>query len=259
MCALPRHYLTPEEYLEMERQAETKSEYLHGEVYAMAGASPRHTLIAANAIALLVLGLKGRACSVYGSDLRILVPPTGLYTYPDVTVICGKAQFEDRQKDTLVNPTLIFEILSRSTEGYDRGEKFANYRTLESLSDYVLISLHRPFVEHYARQPDESWLLRSCEGVEAILPIPSIGCAHTLRRPAFGIRPRKPHCRINSRKRSPPPSARGSDWVRRRWRVCLRRYFSRHHGTCGSRCKRCCRAKNARTRIRSRSIDKCRS
>jgi Uma2 family endonuclease len=176
MCALPRRCLTPEEYLEMERQAETKSEYLHGEVYAMAGASPRHTLIAANAIALLVLGLKGRACSVYGSDLRILVPPTGLYTYPDVTVICGKAQFEDRQKDTLVNPTLIFEILSRSTEGYDRGEKFANYRTLESLSDYVLISLHRPFVEHYARQPDESWLLRSCEGVEAILPIPSIGC-----------------------------------------------------------------------------------
>jgi len=123
-----------------------------------------------------VARLKGRSCEVYGSALRVKVPTTGLYAYPDVSVICGKAQFEDRRQDTLVNPNVIFEILSRSTEGYDRGEKFANYRTLESLSDYILISQHRPLVEHYARQPDESWLLRSYEGVEAILPVPSIDC-----------------------------------------------------------------------------------
>ena len=176
MCALPRSYLTPEEYLALERQAETKSEYLRGEVFAMAGASFAHTTISFNMLVLLAPQLKQRSCTARGSDLRVKVPPTGLYTYPDIVIICGRPQFEDRHRDTLLNPTVIFEILSRSTEGYDRGEKFANYRTLESLSDYILISQHRPLVEHYARQPDESWLLRSYEGMEAILPIPSIGC-----------------------------------------------------------------------------------
>ena len=169
-------HLTPEEYLALERQAPTKSEYLHGEVYAMAGASRQHAAIMVNMIVALVARLKGRSCVVYGSDLRIKVPPTGLYTYPDVSVICGKVQFEDRQQDTLVNPTVIFEILSRSTEGYDRGEKFANYRTLESLTDFILVSQHRPLVEHYARQPDETWLLTSYEGLKAVLLLPSIGC-----------------------------------------------------------------------------------
>ena len=176
MCAIPRHYLTPEEYLEMERQAPTKSEYLRGEVFALAGASRQHAAITVNMIVALVARLKGRSCEVYGSDLRVKVPPTGLYTYPDVSVICGKAQFEDRQQDTLVNPTAIFEILSRSTEGYDRGEKFANYRTLESMTDFIMISQYRPLVEHYARQPDETWLLTSYEGLKAVLLLPSIGC-----------------------------------------------------------------------------------
>ena len=176
MCALPRHYLTPEEYLEMERQAETKSEYLCGEVFAMAGASRQHVTIMTNTIVALGTRLKAGPCMVFGSDLRVKVPPTRLYTYPDVSIVCGKPQFEDRQQDTLVNPTVIFEILSRSTEGYDRGEKFANYRTLESLSDYILISQHRPLVEHYARQPNGSWLLDSYEGLAATLPLPSIGC-----------------------------------------------------------------------------------
>jgi Uma2 family endonuclease len=176
MCALPKHYLTPEEYLALERQTETKSEYLRGEVFAMAGASRQHVTIMTNAIVALGTRLKAGPCMVFGSDLRVKVPPTGLYAYPDVSVICGKAQFEDRHQDTLVNPTVIFEILSRSTEGYDRGEKFANYRTLESLSDYILVSQHRPLVEHYERQPNGSWLLNSYEGLAAILPLPSIGC-----------------------------------------------------------------------------------
>lgn len=176
MCAVPRHYLTPEEYLTLERQAETKSEYFQGEVYAMAGASPRHTLIAANTVALLVLGLKGRPCTVHGSDLRLKVPATGLYSYADVTVVCGKAQFEDRHQDVVLNPTVIFEVLSRSTEGYDRGEKFEHYRTLESLTDYVLVSQRRPLVEHFARQADGSWVLKPYAGVESTVLIPSIGC-----------------------------------------------------------------------------------
>ena len=176
MSSVPKTFLTPEEYLAIERAAETKSEYFRGEVYAMAGASPRHTLIAANVVALLVGGLKKRSCTVHGSDLRLKVPVTGLYSYADVTVVCGKPQFEDRQQDVLLNPTVVFEILSRSTEAYDRGEKFENYRTLESLTDYILISQHRPAVEHFTRQPDETWLLRSYAGLEVVLSIPSIGC-----------------------------------------------------------------------------------
>ncbi len=176
MCASPRSYLTPEEYLALERQAQTKSEYLRGEVYALAGASFAHTMIVSNTLVLLAPQLKRRSCTAHSSDLRVKVPATGLYAYPDIVVVCGRPQFEDRHRDTLLNPTVIFEILSPSTEGYDRGEKFADYRMLESLSDYILVSQHRPLVEHFARQPDESWLLRSCEGVEAILPVPSIGC-----------------------------------------------------------------------------------
>lgn len=176
MCAIARPYLTPEEYLTLERQAEAKSGYLRGEVYAMAGASRQHVTIMTNTIVALGTRLKAGPCMVFGSDLRVKVPPTRLYTYPDVSIVCGKPQFEDRQQDTLVNPTVIFEILSRSTEGYDRGEKFENYRTLASLSDYVLVSQHRPLVEHFARQPDESWLLKSYAGLDAILPLPTIGC-----------------------------------------------------------------------------------
>ena len=176
MCALPRHNLTPEEYLALERQAPTKSEYLRGEVFAMAGASFAHNMIASNMFASLVPQLKRRSCTAHSSDLRVSVRATNFYAYPDIVVVCGQPQFEDRHRDTLLNPTVIFEILSRSTEGYDRGEKFENYRTLASLSDYVLVSQHRPLVEHFARQPNESWLLKSYGGLEAVLLLPSIGC-----------------------------------------------------------------------------------
>jgi Uma2 family endonuclease len=176
MCALPRHRLTPEEYLAMERHAPTKSEYLRGEVYALAGASRQHVMIMTNTIVALATRLKGRPCAVFGSDLRVKVPLTGLYTYPDVSVVCGEAQFEDREQDNLLHPTVIVEILSDSTERYDRGDKFAHYRRLESLTDYILISQHRPLVEHFARQPEDSWLLKAYEGIEAIAAIPSIGC-----------------------------------------------------------------------------------
>ena len=133
-------------------------------------------MIASNTLVSLVPQLKRSSCTAHGSDLRVKVRATSFYTYPDIVVVCGQPQFEDRHRDTLLNPTVIFEILSRSTEGYDRGEKFANYRTLESLTDFIMVSQYRPLVEHYARQPDETWLLTSYEGLEAVLPIPSIGC-----------------------------------------------------------------------------------
>jgi Uma2 family endonuclease len=176
VCALPRHYLTPEEYLALERQAETKSEYRRGEVFSMAGASFAHNMIASNTLVSLVPQLKRRSCTAHSSDLRVNVRATSFYAYPDIVVVCGQPQFEDRHRDTLLNPTAIFEILSRSTEGYDRGEKFANYRTLESLTDYILVSQYRALVEHFTRQPGESWLVKTYAGLEAVLSISSIGC-----------------------------------------------------------------------------------
>jgi Uma2 family endonuclease len=178
MSALPqpKPYLTPEEYLALERQAETRSEYWQGETYALAGASTNHTIIGANTLAELVMQLKGRPCTAHTNDLRVKVARTGLYTYPDVTVVCGKAEFEDRSEDTLLNPTVLIEVLSPSTEAYDRGTKFEFYRTLESLTDYLLISQSKPIIEHFTRQPDDRWLLSTYKGLEAVAPIPSIGC-----------------------------------------------------------------------------------
>lgn len=173
-------YITHQEYLELERQSETKHEYWHGEIYAMAGASKRHTLIAANVIASLHSQLKGRTCSVHTGDLRVKVSPTGLYTYPDVVVMCDNPQYDDRVQDTVSNPTVVVEILSKSTESYDRGVKFEHYRTLESLTDYLLISQESASIEHRMRQPDNRWLLSIYQGLDSVVPIPSIGCELSL-------------------------------------------------------------------------------
>ena len=171
---------TPEEYLALERQAEYKSEYYAGEIFAMAGASRWHNLIVTNVVRELSLQLKGRPCTTYPSDLRLRISFTGLYAYPDVTVVCGEALFEDTAQDTLLNPTLIVEVLSESTEAYDRGSKFAHYRKLDSLQEYVLISQTKPYIEHYLRQPEQRWLLTETEGVQSTLQLPSIHCALAL-------------------------------------------------------------------------------
>ena len=142
----------------------------------MAGASPQHTLIAANIIISLGSQLKGRPCRVHTGDLRVKVSPTGFYTYPDIVIVCGQPKYEDRQKDTLLNPTVVVEVLSKSTELYDRGVKFAHYRTLESLTDYLLVSQDTASVEHRTRQPDDRWLLSIYQGLDSVVPIPSIGC-----------------------------------------------------------------------------------
>ncbi|GAK59789.1 hypothetical protein U27_06774 [Candidatus Vecturithrix granuli] len=180
MYPQPKTYVTPEEYLAIERQAEYKSEYWNGEMFAMAGASERHVLITTNTAGELRTQLKSRPCRVYSIDLRVKVRSTGLYTYPDIVVICEKPVFDDKQQDTLLNPIVLIEVLSPSTEAYDRGEKFSHYRTIESLSDYLLISQTRPRIEHFIRQPHEQWIFSDCHDMDGAIAIASIGCTLAL-------------------------------------------------------------------------------
>ncbi|HXR76984.1 MAG TPA: Uma2 family endonuclease [Bryobacteraceae bacterium] len=168
-------FLTPEEYLEHERKAEYKSEYLRGEVFAMAGASPLHALIITNLVREFSQALRSRNCNVYSSDLRVRVRPTGLFTYPDVVVVCGAAEFADDQDDTLTNPTLIVEVLSESTQNYDRGQKFQHYRTLPSLREYLTVGQDAVHIEQWTRQPDGRWLLTESSDPAAELVFDSIG------------------------------------------------------------------------------------
>jgi Uma2 family endonuclease len=176
MSFYPKVRLTPEEYLAIERHATYKSEYVNGEVFAMSGASPRHVLIVTNVVAELRQQLKQRPCTVYSTDLRVKVRPTGLYTYPDVIVVCDQPQFDDEQRDTLLNPTVLVEVLSESTKDYDRGGKFEHYRTLTSLAEYVLIAQDKYHVEHFVRQPDNRWLLAETNRLDDTIHLPSIAC-----------------------------------------------------------------------------------
>jgi Uma2 family endonuclease len=149
---------------------------MEGQVFAMAGASREHNLIALNTASDLRRQLRDRDCEVYQSDMRVKVSRTGLYTYPDITVVCGNPEFEDAESDTLLNPTVLFEVLSPSTADYDRGGKFAHYRRLASLQEYVMISQDRPLVEHYLRQPEDQWLLSETTSPQDTLVLPSIDC-----------------------------------------------------------------------------------
>ena len=176
----PHPYLTPEEYLAIERQADYKSEYRNGEMFAMAGASEAHNTLVANILYLLVGQFKGRNCQAYSNDLRVKISPTGLYTYPDIVAVCGERNFEDQKQDTLLNPTVLIEVLSASTEAYDRGEKFEHYRSLESLSDYLLISQSKPKIEHFMRQPNNLWVLSESHGLKDSIGIASISCTLAL-------------------------------------------------------------------------------
>ncbi|MDQ2809137.1 MAG: Uma2 family endonuclease, partial [Chloroflexota bacterium] len=166
---------TPEEYLAYERQVEYKNEYIDGQIIAMSGASRAHALIAMNIAWVLVTQLRGQPCEVYGSDLRVKVRAHGMYTYPDVTVVCGEPQLEDAHVDTLLNPTLIIEVLSPSTERYDRGAKFEYYRALPSLQEYLLIAQDQMLVEHFVRA-GEDWRLIVTRDPTAVLSLPAIGC-----------------------------------------------------------------------------------
>lgn len=182
MSAQSQPRLTPEQYLELERAAQdVRSEYYNGRMYAMSGASYRHVMLISSLSHHLRNGLAGRAFSVGTNDLRVRVSPAGLYTYPDVVVICGDPRFADREADTVLNPTLIIEVLSPSTEAYDRGFKFAQYRALESLREYALVSQSEPRIEIFRRQPSGDWLLSESAGMEAVCRFDSVGCTVTMK------------------------------------------------------------------------------
>jgi Uma2 family endonuclease len=177
----PERWIPPEEYLEVERRAETKSEYLDGQIYAMSGASLAHNQIVANLLIALGPQLKGGPCRVLPSDMRVRVPETGLYTYPDVSVVCGDPRLEDAHEDILLNPTVVIEVLSDSTEVYDRGRKFEHYRRIESLAEYVLVSQSEPRIETYRRQGEREWLLTEARGMEESVELPSVRSTLHLR------------------------------------------------------------------------------
>jgi Uma2 family endonuclease len=175
----PHSKIPVSEYLALELRTHEKHEYLDGEVFAMTGASGPHNLIVTNVVSELRQQLKKRPCVVYPSDLRVKVSSTGLYTYPDAIVVCDKPQFE-QPGDTLLNPTVIVEVLSESTELYDRGKKFEHYRTLASLKDYILIDQLVTKVELYSRQPQQRWLLSEANRLTDSISIPSIDCVLSL-------------------------------------------------------------------------------
>jgi len=151
MVALPQKMrMSESEYLEFERKNETKHEFMDGEVFAMTGASRAHNLISIQTAALLINQLRGKNCEVYAADMRVKIS-SKKYLYPDVSVVCGEVQLSDDKFDNLLNPTVIIEVLSDTTEAYDRGTKFQNYRKLESLQEYVLIAQDKPYIERYMR------------------------------------------------------------------------------------------------------------
>ncbi len=163
-----------EEYLARERVAAGKSEYYRGEIFAMAGGSVRHNTIGGNVFASLRGRLRGSPCRPYNSDQRIRIPANGLATYPDVSIVCDEFQVDAEDRDAIINPRVIFEVLSKSTESYDRGKKFDLYRQLDSLHEYILIVQDEPHVERFLRQEDGSWVLTVLKGWEAVLELQSI-------------------------------------------------------------------------------------
>jgi Uma2 family endonuclease len=180
MAAKPE-YISPEEYLRLERQAEYKSEYVDGVMYAMSGASEKHNLIAINMATELNLQLRSTRCKVYPSDMKVRVPSSRKFFYPDVSVVCDEARFADDEKDALLNPLVIIEVLSESTTAYDRGKKFQFYQEIESFKEYVLIEQDEPVVERYVRQPDGSWVYTKVAGLEQSFAFSSIKCEAALK------------------------------------------------------------------------------
>lgn len=179
MSAVPEQYLSLEEYFALEEASEIKHEYYQGKIFAMTGASEDHNLIAVAVTSTLHVQLQGKSCRPYQSDFRLKIEAKHLYMYPDITVICGETQFADKRKDTFVNPTILIEVLSKSTAEYDRGEKTEFYRTIPSLQEYLLIAQERPHIEHYRRQ-GQGWLLTEYSSLEDTVTLPAIGCILSL-------------------------------------------------------------------------------
>ena len=174
MAAQAIPLLTVDQYLEIERAAETKSEFHNGRMFAMSGGTVRHSRIGVSFASALVVALKGGPCGVNSNDLRIRAGR--IHTYPDVSVVCGEPKLADNYKDTLLNPTLVVEVLSPSTEAYDRGFKFSQYRDIESLQEYILVSQAEPRIEVFRRQPSGEWLLSEAVGMDAHIRFQSVDC-----------------------------------------------------------------------------------
>ena len=168
------------EYLAIERQAERRSEFFAGEMFVMSGGTRQHSRIATNLAAEFSIRLKHHTCVPYNTDLRVKVTATGLFTYPDLSVVCGPPELLDDEMDTLLNPSVIVEVLSESTEAYDRGKKFEHYRQIPSLREYLLVSQREPRIEQFVRQTSGTWLLREAAGIESSLELPSLGIAISL-------------------------------------------------------------------------------
>lgn len=196
-----KHLYTVSEYLRLEEAATEKHEYRNGEIVAMAGGSPTHSLISLNLGGEIRNALKGKPCRAYDSNLRVRVPKTGLYTYPDVTVICGEPKYVDTdvRPETVLNPRFVAEVLSPSTESYDRGKKFTQYREIETLQEVVLVNQDTPEVERFRRNPQGVWVIESnVVGMNAHLVLDSLGISVPLAEIYAGVRFGKPDVNANS-------------------------------------------------------------
>ena len=188
MIAVPIPKLAVEEYLAIEREAEYRSEYYRGEMFAMAGGTGKHSILAARMIRLLGNRLEGRACETYTSDMKVQIEPGGLNTYPDVSVVCGKPEYTSDVEEVLVNPKVIVEVLSKSTEAQDRGSKFQEYKKIASFEEYVLVSRSEPLVERFGRRPGAAWTqYAEAHGMDATIELESLGIAIPLEEIYRGI------------------------------------------------------------------------
>lgn len=177
MSAAPVTQYTLAEYLAREETATCKSEFYRGQIFAMSGGTPRHSAVGVNIVASLRGRLRGTPCRPYNSDLKIRIAANGLITYPDVSVVCGELQLDPQAREAINNPCVIFEVLSKSTESYDRGKKFDHYQLLESLREYLLVAQDEPSVWRFVRRDDESWVMTPFKGLDAVLELTTLGCA----------------------------------------------------------------------------------
>lgn len=192
MSEVPKTFLTEQEYLAIERRADFRSEYYRGEMFAMAGSRYEHTRIKDNVSCLLASALEKTSCFPLTSDMRVHIPATTLYTYPDVVVVCGNPEFQDQQHDVLLNPHVIIEVLSESTEKYDRGAKFQQYQHLTSLREYILVAQDEARVERYVRQPNNDWLLTNFVGLDASVTVQSVQATIPLLQVYEGVELKNP-------------------------------------------------------------------
>ncbi|HEX8719324.1 MAG TPA: Uma2 family endonuclease [Pyrinomonadaceae bacterium] len=188
MAANPERRYTLEEYLELDRTSEERLEFWDGEVFCMSGVSEEHAEIETNLIVSLKSRLRALGCRVFPANVRVKVPSAPPYRYPDLSALCGKAEFEKiGGVDTLTNPQLIIEVLSPSTEAYDRGEKFTHYKSIATLREYLLVAQHRPHVTRLYKQDDGKWIHTEAGGLTEALRLESLGCELPLEEIYAGV------------------------------------------------------------------------